>query len=132
MWTARYRQHGTERVPHGQAELELELRVQAHRRDRDGSAVAIVGRVIDPLIIEAEVRRGEKRERIVSLDDLLRTGMRQAAVAHQDAEAARIQVTLARGGNAVVDRGEPQRVGGAMPGCPAQRQSRGYRPVDIR
>src|SRR5579863_2089174 len=93
---------------------ELELRVQPHRRDRDGSAVAIVGRVIDPLIIEAEVRRGEKRERIVSLDDLLRTRMRQAAVAHQDAEAARIEVSLARGGNAVVDRGESQRVGGAM------------------
>ena len=52
--------------------------------------------------------------------------MRQPPVAHQNAEPAGVQVTLARGGYAVVDRGQTQRVAGAVPPRPLQRQSRGH------
>src|SRR5258706_8360244 len=58
--------------------------------------------------------------------------MRQPSVADQNAEPAGVQVTFARGGNAVVDRGKTQGVAGAMPAGPLQRESRGHSPVDIR
>src|ERR1700730_13416403 len=88
----------------------LELCVQPHRDDRHRSAVAIVGWVIDPLIIEAQMCGPEDRERIIRFDDLLGARVRQPPIADQDAEPAGVQVTLARGRYAVVDRGETERV----------------------
>src|ERR1035438_4722860 len=103
----------------GQAKFRLvkwsKLRMHAHCRARHRSAVTIVSRVVDPLIIEGEMRRFEYRQRIIAFKDLLRPGMRQPAVADENAEPAGIQIALAGGGDAVVDRGHSQRVVGAMP-----------------
>src|SRR5580698_709147 len=75
----------------------LELRMQPQGDQRYRAAVPIVGRVIDPLIVHADMCNLEHRQRIIGLDDLLRTGMRQPAVTHEYAEAAGVQVTFARG-----------------------------------
>ena len=40
----------------------LELRVQAHGKQRYGTTVAVVGGVIDPLIIETEMRSFKQRK----------------------------------------------------------------------
>ena len=86
--------------------------MQPHCNDRRRSAVAIVGRVVDPLIVETQLRKFEHRDRIVRLDDLLGARMRQPAVADENAESARGKVALARGGNAVVDRSQADGVVG--------------------
>jgi hypothetical protein len=78
--------------------LGLKLRVQPYRGDRYRTAVAIVRRMINPLIIEGEMSGVPHRERIIRFDDLFRAGVRQTTVAHQNAESAAVQIPLARGG----------------------------------
>src|SRR5277367_567271 len=58
--------------------------------------------------------------------------MRQLAVAHQKAQAARIQISLARAGYAIVDGGDSDNVIGPMPAPSLQRQARSQRAVDVR
>src|SRR5258707_14545700 len=94
----------------GLHELRSKLGVQPQRHHRYRSSVAIVGWVIDPLIVDAQMRGAEDRERIIRFDDLLGTRTRQPTVADQNSESAGVQVAFARGGNAVVDRGKTQRV----------------------
>src|ERR1700728_3384321 len=99
----------------------LKLRVQAHRGDRCRSTVPIVGGMIDPLIVEAQMRKVKHCERIIGLEDLLGPWVRQTPVAYEDAQSAGVQVTLARRAYAVVDRGQTQSIVCAPPARPLQR-----------
>jgi len=73
-------------------------------------AVGVVSGVGDELIVEADFRRGGNRVAVVSLDDLLQPGMRQLAVAHDDAQAAGIEIRYVGVRNAVDDTGNSYRV----------------------
>src|SRR5271168_1857454 len=81
-----------------QRDLRSKLGVPARADHRHRTAVAIVGRVDDELIIERH-RRGEHRKRVIGLHDLFETGMRQHAVADQDAQPAVVEKSLMLGGN---------------------------------
>ena len=88
--------------------------------------------MIDPLVIEAELRRLHHGERVIRFDDLLGTLMRQASVSDQNAKPAGVQVMLALAGYAVVYYRQSHVVGRAMPPGSLQRQTCGYGAVDIR
>src|SRR5580692_7576210 len=94
-------------------------------------AIGVVGRVDDELVIEADFRRGGNRVAVISLDDLLQTGMRKHSVADQDAEAAVIQKRLVDAGNSVDDAGEPNGVVRSAPGFAIQGEAGRDAAVDI-
>ena len=70
------------------------------------------------MIVETEMRKMQHCERIVGFDYLFGTRMREPPVTDENTESARIQVALARCGYGIVDRGQTQRVVGAMPAIP--------------
>src|SRR5580658_8236165 len=77
--------------------------MHAHRDNRRRSTVAVIARVVHPLVIEGQVSLCEERNLIVGLHDILRAWMRRLAVAHQNSQAARVQIALTGSGDAVVD-----------------------------
>ena len=116
----------------GRARRALKLCVHAHREHGHRAAVAVVRRVGDPLVVEAHVREVQHRERIVRLDDLFSPRVRQAAIAHEQAQTTGVQIALAIGGYAVENAGDAQRVVAAAPARAGKRQSAAERAVDIR
>src|SRR5713226_8601450 len=98
----------------------LKLRAQPRPDDRHWAAVAIVGGIDDELI----VGRGPPiadRKAVVGFQDLLEAGMRQLAVADQDAEPAGIEVSLMHTRNAVDNASDPESVVGPAPPLPGNR-----------
>src|SRR5215472_11998865 len=104
--------------------------MHARADHRNGAAVAVVGRIDDELIIQRH-GRGEHRERIISLDDLLEPRMRQHAVPDQKAKSAVIEKLLVHSGNAVDDSGEAESVIGPAPLLAFERQSGSDGAIDI-
>jgi hypothetical protein len=92
-----------------------ELRVDANREDRYRTSIAVIGGVIDPLIVEAEVRVMQESQRIIGFHDSFGTGVGKLPIAYQNPEAAGIQIALACGRDAIDDGSEPHRVVGAAP-----------------
>ena len=62
-----------------------ELPVDASGKSVHGSAVGVVGRVGDELIIEAKAGRLRSRVAIIGLEDVFESRMRQLAIADEDA-----------------------------------------------
>ena len=76
----------------------LKLQVQPQAEDRDGTAVAVVGRVLNELIVGGEMREARQADIVICFEDLLGPGIRQLTVADDHAEAARgeVQFSLVR------------------------------------
>src|SRR5450631_2911872 len=110
---------------------ELVLCVNADREDGHGAAIAIVRWVIDPLIIEGEMSVSKDRERIIGLHDLLRAGMRQPAVAHQNAESAGVQKPLACRRYSVHDRRRAHGILAPVPAHALQRETGSGGAIDV-
>src|ERR1700730_13791067 len=64
-----------------------ELHVRSHGDNRHRSPIAVVARVIDPLVIKRQVGLPEHGQTVVGFQDLLRSRTRQLTVAHENAQA---------------------------------------------
>ncbi len=105
-------------------ERPSELRMETHGPHRHRPSVTVVRRVIDILIVDRELSVRQHRRVVVGFQDLFGSRMRQFPIADQDAEAARVQVSLTLSGDSVVDQGKSRRILGAAPCRALQRQSR--------
>ena len=81
--------HGLAATLTGASAARSELRVEPPGENRHRPAIGVVGRVGDELIVEADLGRCGQSVAVIGLDDLLEPGMRQRAVADQDAQARR-------------------------------------------
>src|SRR5262249_2590411 len=93
--------------------------------DRCRPAAAVIGRMVDELIVETEMRPLEHTDAVEGLEDLLRTGIRQSAVADDAAEPARGEIKLALMRDPIDRAGQSERVVGAVPSRAGQRQPAG-------
>src|SRR5258707_13836938 len=109
----------------------LVLRMQAYAEHRNGTAVAIVGRIDDELIVERDPR-SKHRKAIIGLEDFFVAGMRQHAVANQDSKSAGVEKRLVHVGDAVDDAGNAEHVVIPPPLLSRYRQAGGHGAVDIR
>src|SRR5450631_2848922 len=105
--------------------------MHSHREDRHRSTVAVIPWVVHPLVIEGEVDLREDGQLIIGFHNLLRARVRQFAVAHEDAQTARVEIALACGGDALVNEHKTDRVAWAAPVRAFQRQPCRNRSVDI-
>src|ERR1700728_107659 len=122
--------HTVVRRPFPELGKALKIAVQPRGDDRGRAAVFVVTGIDDELVIERqlEVRNGQ---RVIGLDDLFRTGMRQHAVADQDAETAVVEKLFVDFGNAVDDAGNAEGIVGSAPLLSSQRETRGGGAVDV-
>jgi hypothetical protein len=107
-----------------------ELHVQARAENRHRAAIAIVGRVVDELIIQRDVPDVD-RKRVIGLDDLFETGMRQLSIADHDAEPAVVEERLMAGRYVVNDAGDAPSVIRASPQLAGERGADRDGAVDI-
>src|SRR5580704_7747660 len=114
------------------AARKSELHMQAQGPYGHGSAIAVVGGVPDILVVGGQLRPRKQSDAVVSLDHLFRTGVRELAVAHQDAEAAEIQILLALRGDAVVQEYDPEGIAGPIPVRPFEGSADLDGAVDVR
>src|ERR1700733_12937718 len=68
----------------------LELSVQSYSNHGNRPTVTVVGGMIDPLIVQTQVREIKNRCGIVAFYDLFGTRVRQPAIANQNAQPAGI------------------------------------------
>src|SRR5262249_23276867 len=108
----------------------LKLRAQPRPDYRHRTAIAIVGRIDDELIVGRDPPVAD-RKAVIRFQDLLDAGMRQPAVADQDAEPAGIEVGLMRARNSVDSTGDRERVVGPAPPLPRNRRPDRHRAVDV-
>src|SRR5437588_11062324 len=92
---------------HLAAEPTSKLRAQPRADHGDRTAIAVVGRVDDELVVDREPP-GKQRQAVIGLDDLFRARMRQLAVAHDNAEAAGVEECLMHARNAVDNSGQSE------------------------
>src|ERR1700678_1240117 len=90
-----------------------ELRVDTYCEYRYGTAVGVVARVFDELIIKGQVELRQKPQVVIGLENLLGSGVRQSTIPDEDAQAPGVQVLLTRGRDAAIDDREAHRVMGA-------------------
>src|SRR5580692_6378364 len=109
-----------------------ELHMQAQGPYGHGSAIAVVGGIPDILVVGGQLRPRKQSDAVVSLDHLFRTGVRELAVALQDAEAAEIQILLALRGDAVVQEYDPEGIAGPIPMRPFEGSADLDGAVDVR
>src|SRR5258708_24080574 len=93
----------------------LELRMRAYGDNRHGATIGVVARILDPLVVETQVSPRTRGDVIVDLDDLLGSGMRQPAIADENAETAGIQVPFACARDSVIDGPDAHAVFATMP-----------------
>src|SRR5271167_1568395 len=110
----------------------LELRVQPHCNHRYRPAITVIGGMIDPLIVQTKIGEFQHCGGIVGFDDLFRAGVRQAAIADENAQAAGVQISFARAGYAIVDGGQSNGIVAPMPARALQRKPRGQGTVNVR
>src|SRR4029077_19312938 len=108
----------------------LVLGVDPETEHRDRTAITIIGRVDDQLIVEREPRRCHQ-EAVIGFEDSLGAGMGQLPVADQNAEPAVIEKLLVYLGDAIDDAGDTEGVVVASPFLSGNRKAAGNRPVDI-
>ena len=108
-----------------------ELRVKPNCTQFGPTTVAVVRGVRDSLVVESEAASRRGREVAVGLEDALRSGVRQPAVADEQAEATGIQEPLSRLRYSVDDRSGGEGIVRALPDNAAQRRSRDERTVDV-
>src|SRR5215468_11789715 len=89
--------------------------MHADGNDRHRSAIAILCRIVDELIVERDVPERGQFVAVVGLDDLFETGVRQHPVADHDAETACVEVSLVRAADIVDSAGYAERVVRASP-----------------
>src|SRR3974390_1970993 len=104
--------------------------MQAHTKHRNRAPVAIVGWIDDQLIVQRDPR-GKPGKAVIRLEDSLIAGMRQLAVADQDAKSAGIEESLMHAGDAVDDAGDANGVIVPSPLPPGNRESSRQGPVDV-
>src|ERR1700751_230091 len=94
--------------------LQLVLGVDPETEHRDRTAITIIGRVDDQLIVEREPRRCHQ-EAVIGFEDPLGAGMGQLPVADLNAEPAGIEKLLVYLGDAIDDAGDTEGVVVASP-----------------
>ena len=55
--------------------------MQPQAKNRHGAAVAVVGRVVDELVVGREMREARQVDTVIGFEDLLGAGIRQLTVA---------------------------------------------------
>src|SRR5271165_323396 len=101
----------------------LKLRMQAKCEDRDRAALAVVGRIVNELVIAGHPGEAERGETIIGLDYLLRPGFGQLSIADNAAEAAGRQILLADMGDLVGHGGQSHGIVRTTPPGTSQRQT---------
>jgi hypothetical protein len=81
--------------------IELKLPVKPSGRDIQRSAVSVVARVGDELIVKADFRRWGDCAAVVCLKELFETGMWELPVADDNTQASVIEIGGVDAGNAV-------------------------------
>src|ERR1700730_1514127 len=76
----------------------LKLPVKAAGKDIHQSAVCVVGRVGDELVVDADTRRSGERVAVIGLDDLFEPGMRKLPVADKNAQPSGVEELLVDAG----------------------------------
>src|SRR5271155_3145916 len=84
---------------------QLILRMQAQTKDRSRTPVPVIGGVDDQLIIEGDLR-SKPRKAVIGFEDIFIAGMRQLAIADQDAQSSGVEKRLVDAGDAVHDTGD--------------------------
>src|SRR5262249_7674612 len=97
---------------------------------RDRAAICVVGWVDDELVIEGH-SPSEQREAVIGLDDLFMAGVRQNAVADQDAKTTSIEEGLVHPRNPVDDSGKSEGVVRLSPSLASKGKSSRNAVVDI-
>ncbi|KAH2810744.1 hypothetical protein KXV85_005465, partial [Aspergillus fumigatus] len=95
------------------------------------TAITVVARIGDMLIIQGKRTPTHGPEGVIGLDDPFIPRMGQRAIAHQHAHAARRQPALVRIGNTVDDTRNGQRVLRAPPRLALERSAESKAAVDI-
>ena len=104
--------------------------MQTRTDHRYRAALLIVRRVDDELVVERELEE-QHRQFVIGLDDLFGTGMRQHAVADQNAEPALVEKLLVDFGDTVDDAGQSECVVGSAPLFAGELQAGSSGAVDI-
>src|SRR6202048_131662 len=108
-----------------------ELRVQAHPKYRRRTAIGVVSRVGDELVVERHARGRRERVAVVCLNDPFEPGIGQVAVADEDSQASVVEKLLMDAGDTVDRSGNSDVVILPPPKLPGQRDAYGGRAVDI-
>ena len=120
-----YERHLARSSPHTSAERDEDGQNAVWNRPEKtfaGPRSSIVGRIDDELIIDGKAGRGGERVALISLDDLLKSRVRQLPVSNEDTQSSGIQESLVHAGDSVDDAGNSDGVVPAVPKvCRRQR-----------
>ena len=109
----------------------LKLRVDAGGADGGRPAIAVIGGVLDVLVVEADVHGLSQGPVVIGLDDALGARMGQAAVADEDAGSAGVQIALVSAGDGVDHPAQADGVVGPLPARAVDRDAGGQGAVDV-
>src|SRR4029453_11775186 len=88
--------------------------MQPKSQHRPRPPTTVVGRIVEKLVVEGDPP-GPEGDRVVGLEDLLKTRVRQPSVSDQDPETARVQKRLGTPRDAVEDPGHTDGIVGTSP-----------------
>src|SRR5262249_27400922 len=111
--------------------LALELGMEASGERIHRTAVPVVGRVGDELVVEADAHVGGKRVAVIRLKDFLEPGLGQLPIPDDDAQAAGVEKRLGRGADVVDDAGDTNGIVRPAPVLAIDRDAARDRPVDV-
>jgi hypothetical protein len=93
------------RLPNSESCLELNMRPNAEHRDRP--TIAVVGGVVDELIVGGDVHGAEDGDAVLHFKNLLGPGVRQLAVSDNPPKTTGGKIKLALARDAIGGAGQP-------------------------